>query len=131
MVLDELERAENVIPGYGQNMVPPPPPPPEADKVPCPECKKLVKATYLQGHMLKQHRIGRKREFKERKKGTNSKPKTEVATIPAPEPQQPEEPLTADGVMSTLIELRWPHSMSTKRVQEMIELRTALEKFLS
>ena len=136
-VLDELERVEaRVIPAYGENPTQPVSPP-EAEtlidgKVECPECGKPVKATYLQGHMLKQHHIGRQREFKSRKKGTNSKPKgTEVAIPTPPQPQSTEEPLTVDGIMTTLVELRWPHAVPTKKVAEMLEIRTALEKFLS
>jgi hypothetical protein len=36
-----------------------------------------------------------------------------------------------DGIMSTLVELRWPHAVPTKKVAEMLEIRSALEKFLS
>jgi uncharacterized C2H2 Zn-finger protein len=42
-----------------------------------------------------------------------------------------DEALTVDGIVHTLIELRWPQMMPTQKVFEMDELKAVLEKFLA
>jgi hypothetical protein len=45
--------------------------------------------------------------------------------------RQTDEPLTVDGIVATVVELRWPHTMPTRKALEMLEVRTVLEKFLA
>lgn len=148
------------ISGYGENnghapvAAPPVEVPaervPRADgKISCTVCGGWVKPTYMQAHMVKMHDMGRKREFKPRpasrgKKTGASKPGPKPkakATHPAviepglgkqtPVPEPAEEPLTVDGILATLVELRWPVSMPTRKVLEMADVRAVLQRFLA
>lgn len=146
-VLAELERAEG-IPGYGENSEDAPPAAPPEPGVArrhyktrhCDVCGKDISSNNFAAHQLKQHGIGRKRPFKPRaSKGmsdvTKPKPKPPVVygNVPVPSVAVPsvDDPLTVDGILATLVELRWPHTMPTKKVLEMVDLRVALEKFLT
>jgi uncharacterized Zn finger protein (UPF0148 family) len=100
----------------------------------CPHCEKNISTTYFDKHLVKIHDIGRKREYKARvnKGAAVTPPKAKKLREVEIEPEyKHDEPLTVDGILATLVELRWPHTMPTKKVLEMVEVRAALAKFLS
>ena len=100
------------------SLSPPPDPPASDGKVECPECHKPVRADYLANHLVRIHDIGRKRPFRKR------------GTVAAGNGELDLGDLSVDAVLTQLVEARWPVSVPTRKLRELVEVRAVLERFL-